>query len=471
MTSSNLPSIQLDLGNLEEEGAIDSPNYPPSGSNGNEQQQYIHHDSMVKKAIHPDVEREKCVIAQYKTTSEQLSALNKLLDENETHSIPLEWVIDIADESNGWFYGTAYHYNDNTNMLHVMVPDKLNPSFDGEIPLDHRTVHLVECVDGYTEALFNKIIRDSITKVRWEVEWFEEGNGVEKQIPEIENSPEGRWVHSMARYYIQMANQLLVEDEDIGQESRGFVMLTADLNVKLRTCIKGKGMEDFTRLINEGMVQSLPNAIELSKKSISALSADRSEAMGFERQPSNLSTTPSGAPGQGGGNSINSVRKLAEMSRGLRECLSDILDDRERLIVEHEKMAKAFNLFIMDGDLDAGLKLMAHTELIIPTKEKHGKHMTPSKKQLEREQQQELMDSAAEDVWYLAQRVEKSSVKLLKSGGVITNGAGGGGSGGGESGNNLSPNDEIEYLRRAKAKLQRDLDEKEKELETLRDGR
>jgi hypothetical protein len=454
MTSSNIPSIQLNLGNLEDEGGMDSPNFPPSG----QEQDLPHHDSVVKKAIHPDVEREKCVIAQYKTTADQLTALNKLLDQNEIDAIPLEWVIDIADESNGWFYGTAYHYNDHTNMLHVMVPDKLNPSFDGEIPLDHRTVHLVECVDGHTEALFNKIIRDSITKVRWEVEWFEEGSGTEKQIPEIENSPEGRWVHSMARYYIQMANQLLVEDEDIGQESRGFVMLTADLNVKLRTCIKGKGMDDFTRLINEGMVQSLPNAIELSKKSISALAGDRAE-MGFERQPSNVSATPSGAAG--GGNSINSVRKLAEMSRGLRECLSDILDDRERLIVEHEKMAKAFNLFIMDGDLDAGLKLMAHTELIIPTKEKHGKHVTPNKKQLEREQQQELMDSAAEDVWYLAQRVEKSSVKLLKSGGVVSNG---------ETGGNLSPSDELESLRRAKAKLQRDLDEKEKELESLRDG-
>jgi hypothetical protein len=448
MSHSNVPSIELDLGVLENEESA-SPS----------QQQQVHEiESVVKKAIHPDVEREKCVIAQYKTTIEQLNALNKLLNDSEPNYIPLEWVIDIADESNGWFYGTAYHYNDSTNMLHVMVPDKLNPSFDGEIPLDHRTVHLVECVDGHTEALFNKIIRDSITKVRWEVDWFEEGTGTERQIPELENSPEGRWVHSMARYYIQMANQLLVEDEDIGQESRGFVMLTADMNVKLRTCVKGKGIEDFTRLINEGMVQSLPNAIELSKKSISALSAaERMEnSMTFERQPS-IAPGPSTTV-----NTFNSVRKLAEMSRGLRECLSDILDDRERLIVEHEKMAKAFNLFIMDGDLDAGLKLMAHTELLLPTKDKHGKHATPNKKQLEREQQQELMDSAAEDVWYLAQRVEKSSVKLLKSGGVITSGEGGVGGG------TVSPNDEVEYLRRAKAKLQRDLEDREQEIESLR---
>ena len=75
-------------------------------------------------------------------------------------------------------------------MLYVMVPDKLNPSFDGEIPLDHRTVHLVECVDGKSEALFNKIVRDSVTKIRWDLEWFEEGVGTEKQTPDMEDSPE-----------------------------------------------------------------------------------------------------------------------------------------------------------------------------------------------------------------------------------------------------------------------------------------
>lgn len=461
--SSNIPSVQLDLGNT-----LDNEDTQQINDNYNDSYNEI---GIVKKACHPDVEKEKCVIAQYKTTIEQLDKFNKLLNDHDINYIPLEWVIDIADESNGWFYGTAYHYNDSTNMLHVMVPDKLNPSFDGEIPLDHRTVHLVECVDGKTEALFNKIIRDSVTKVRWEVEWFEEGNGTEKQLPNVDTSPEGRWVVSVARYYIQMANQLLVEDEDLGQDSRGFVMLTADLNVKLRACLKGKGLEDFSRLITEGIVQSVPNAIELSKKSLiqAGMSTDRMEnSMGFERQTSSTSATTAASSAS----TFNSVRKLAEMSRGLRECLSDILDDREKLIVDQEKMAKAFNLFILDGDLDAGLKLMAHSELVIPIKDKNSKNShsgssTPlTKRQQEREQQQELMDSAAEDVWYLAQRVEKSSMKLLKSGGFSTSN----GSNYHENGNggNLSPNEELEYLRRAKAKMQREIEDRDKELEILR---
>lgn len=456
MTSS-VPSVQLDLGNsLEQE---DTPHINDSYNDID--------GGIVKKACHPDVEKEKCVIAQYKTTPEQLEKFNRLLNDHDINYIPLEWVIDIADESNGWFYGTAYHYNDSTNMLHVMVPDKLNPSFDGEIPLDHRTVHLVECVDGKTEALFNKIIRDSVTKVRWEVEWFEEGNGTEKQLPNVDTSPEGRWVLSIARYYIQMANQLLVEDEDLGQDSRGFVMLTADLNVKLRTCFKGKGFEDFSRLITEGIVQSIPNAIELSKKSMiqAGMSVDRMEnTMGFERQSSAASTSTAATSAS----TFNSVRKLAEMSRGLRECLSDILDDREKLIVEQEKMAKAFNLFILDGDLDAGLKLMTHSELVTPVKDKNSKNSsssTPiSKRQQEREQQQELMDSAAEDVWYLAQRVEKSSMKLLKSGAFTSPNGHENGNGSG----NLSPNEELEYLRRTKAKMQREIEDRDKELEILR---
>jgi hypothetical protein len=45
-----------------------------------------------------------------------------------------------------------------------------------------------------------------------------------------------------------------VEDKDSGQDARGFVILTADLNLKLITCHKSKGIDDFNRLINEGIV-------------------------------------------------------------------------------------------------------------------------------------------------------------------------------------------------------------------------
>lgn len=42
------------------------------------------------------------------------------------------------------------------------------------------------------------------------------------------------------RYYIRIANQLLVEDDDEG-EGKGFVMLTADINVRLVRSLKERG--------------------------------------------------------------------------------------------------------------------------------------------------------------------------------------------------------------------------------------
>ena len=430
----SVPSVQLNI------------DYLMDGEDGTGEAETPAEESMVKRATAIGVDKEKCVVSQYKTSTEQLDQFNDLLSTCDINHIPLEWVIDIADESNGWFYGTAYHYNNSTNMLHVMVPDKLNPSFDGEIPLDHRTVHLVECVDGKTEALFNKIIRDSVTKVRWEVEWFEEGAGHDKQMEDSgENGLEGRWVLSIARYYIQMANQVLVEDQDFGQDSRGFVMLTADMNLRLRACFKGKGIDDFVRLISENIVQSTPNAIENSRKALMGGAANGGGGMSFERKSSG------GASGGGG-----SIHKLAQMSRSLREAVSDILDDRERLIAENEKTSRAFNSFVLEGDLEAGLKLMSHADITIQSMAKNS-DAPRSKKALELEVRQEAMDAAAEDVWYLCERVEKSSLKLVRA----QEAGGGGGAGGGGV-------DELDYLRRTKAKMQREIEERDRELEHLR---
>lgn len=66
-----------------------------------------------------------------------------------------------------------------------------------------RTVRLVECVDTSSRALFNKLLRDSIVKVRWEVEWYEEaddsGDGAQFR----------QWIPYIAKYYIRLSNQVL----------------------------------------------------------------------------------------------------------------------------------------------------------------------------------------------------------------------------------------------------------------------
>ena len=66
---------------------------------------------------------------------------------------------------------------------------------------------------------------------------------------------------SPARYYICIANHILVEDEDSENGIKVYVMLVADLNVKLLHCHKGRGLEDFTRLASEGVVQHAPEAV------------------------------------------------------------------------------------------------------------------------------------------------------------------------------------------------------------------
>eukprot|EP01041_Mallomonas_annulata_P010390 gene10390-21669_t len=371
--------------------------------------------SFISKAIAEGVEDEKCVVSQYRTTPQQKNDFQNHVESHDVKSIPIEWVIDIADESNGWFYGTAYHFDDTTQMLHVMVPDKQNPSFDGNVPLDHRTVHLIECVDGKTDALFNKVVRDSVVKVRWEVEWFEEGAGSEPQVEEDPAAATGRWVSSIARYFIRIANQLLVEDEDFGNDSRGFVMLTCDMNVRLKRCYKGKGIDDFNRLVTESIVQSAPGAIEYSMK--------------------NMEYRPAGH----GNVNAPPLHRMAEMARNLRECLSDLLDDREQMVAERSKVAKAFNTFVLHGDMDSGLKIMAHVDDL----------HTKEKRRSAADNEQDIMEAVADEAWYLCQRLEKNSSKLAKS-------------------DNSNIPEDLEYLQKKMKKLQKELEEKNRELDVLR---
>jgi len=347
--------------------------------------------SYAQSAIAEGVENEKCVVSQYRTSTKQKELFREHLEScGDNKRIPIEWVIDIADESNGWFYGTAYDFDDENGVLHVMVPDKDNPSFDGDVALDHRTVHLVECVDDHSHALFNKIIRDSVLKVRWEVEWFEEGEGDEDgPTAEGEEAVNGRWVLTMARYYIRIANQLLVEEVGFGENStKGFVMLTADINVKLRYCHKGRGAEDFTRLLKEGIVQSTPEAQE----SLEELEEKpRRKSIGNKDAHYNSSSNVS--PGN------NPVRKLAEMANGLKDCLSDVLDDREKVCNDRMKMAKAFKQFAVLGDLDSGMKLLSFVEDLDSG-------------------EQDALDAAADEAWFLCQKVDKLTNKLARAAGV-----------------------------------------------------
>jgi hypothetical protein len=417
--------------------------------------------SLVAAAIKDRVEEEKCVVAQYRTSAKQKNTFVQHLSTCKKTSIPIEWVIDIADESNGWFYGTAYHYDDTTQMLHVMVPDRENPTFDGHVLLDHRTVHLIECADGKSDALFNKIIRDSVVKVKWDVEWFEESeDGQGESESWAADGTTGSWINSSARYYIRIANQLLVEDKDLGQESRGFVIITADLNLKLLKCHKGKGMDDFQRLINEGVVQSTPEAAEVARSALTptgtpthaggakltAAALDSAAGKGHGLSSSaELLSSPSA------GNGLTSAAKLADMSTGLRECVVDILDDRDRMKQENQQLAEMFETFTLQGDLDAGLKLMAHYDQVRTKAEKMREAQTNDTPV----DDEDKIEAIADDAIYLAQKLERNLGKIVKAGGEVSS----------------STQEEIESLRRSLRKARSDLDAKEEEVRQLRSSK
>ena len=81
-------------------------------------------------------------------------------------------------------------------------------------------------------------MRDGVVKVRWEMVWFEEG---EERYDVLEtkstggDETKGQWFLTMARYFIRLANRLLVEEVNLAEnQNKWFVMLTADVNsVKL----------------------------------------------------------------------------------------------------------------------------------------------------------------------------------------------------------------------------------------------
>lgn len=393
--------------------------------------------SLLDRSLQPEALTERCLVQQYRTTEEQQTALYNHLEGKDRNALPIEWVIDIADEANGWFYGTAYHYDDSLGTLHVMVPDKINPTFDGNVQLDHRTIHLIECVDGNTDALFNQIVRESTERCKWDVEWFEEGAGDEKLLEGVEGEGTenvyGRWNATIAKYYFRITNQLLVEDFPEDDPSQvGFVLLTADLNVKFKYCYKERGIEDFNRLICENTVQSLDETREYALASYEAQGQEReqvqtevdaqyydqnyydqqaqdqvqagyppedeeyndaynehihddagaaaspeSHASVYEHRHERIHRVGSSEMTQLGDDELHSrssrkehqrhdrkddnrndrvppVRKMAEMSKQLKECLTEILEEREKKEKIKHNFMNNFMKFALDGDLDAG---------------------------------------------------------------------------------------------------------------------
>lgn len=411
-------------------------------------------ESLVDLSLYENVEFEKCVVPQFRTTVEQKKIFEEHLLICDINEIPIEWVIDIADETCGWFYGTAYHYNDSTRMLHVKVPDKENPTFDGLVALDYRTVHLIECVDKKSDALFNKIIRDSIIKIKWNVEWLDDNNSEPALLLPSGSTDEtygSKWVISTARYCIRMANQLLIEDATPQNDDKSgvpsYVMVALDLNVKLLECYKGRGIEDFQRLITDKTTLFTPEAENYAQNFISTQKLSRQDSI-----QSSFDTTETGAVMA---NRLASVRKLADLAHTLKDSVEDLLDEGKKISVAQIDHARAFQNFTMNGDLDAGLQLMNDMNLLLQSADgptDGDSTVTPSGTTMIKSPNQRGNDpisaytALAEETTTLTYKLERGMNKLIKS----------------------TETQEFEMMRRDQIQLRLQLESKEKEIKRLR---
>ena len=111
--------------------------------------------------------------------------------------------------------------------------------------------------------------------------------------------------------------------------------------------------------------------------------------------------------------------------------------------------------FALDGDLDEGLKLVAHSENVKAAEaEKAAAAKSGNNGNKQATSETDKMEASADDAWYFAQKVEKGLVKIIS--GNNTNAAAQGTSGGSA--------EEVEKLRRELKKLKKELEEKDREL-------
>jgi hypothetical protein len=255
--------------------------------------------------------------------------------------------------------------------------------------------------------LFNKIVRDSVVKIKWDIEWFEEYED------EVEGDPSGggEWVPSTARYYLQMINQILVEDsESTEPEVRSYIMLLADNNVKLLKNHSDKNQEDFYRLVREGIALSSDELKEKAKKYFASIA--RSPIKDVSTSPSNSAKNTdnkSHSPknddssyregASTGGSEISAIKKLAEASSLLRQNISVLAEEREAKKRKMFKYSKAFRSFAIEKDLLAANALFDEFSVL---------NLNKSNKE-----EMDSDDINAEEALHRAQKIEEGLENIL----------------------------------------------------------
>ncbi|KAH8096395.1 hypothetical protein JL720_3766 [Aureococcus anophagefferens] len=246
-------------------------------------------------------------------SARELDALRSLRASSEGAAVPVEWVVDVADNNLNWFIATAYSFDDAASTVRVAIPDREEPDWEGDLPLDHRTIHLIECCDDASAALYKHVVAAATVPVAWRVEWALDGD---------DDRP-AAGAAGTARYYGRLSNVVYVGDGDEALQEVG-----VDENLKLVEVLGDDGGHgDFEQLVVEGIVRwegpgddgREDPALAVAKKPRKALEE-----------------------------SLEGLERLAgDMSR----CMEDAL--RMRSEVEHAEVARRLRKHVILGDLDA----------------------------------------------------------------------------------------------------------------------
>lgn len=161
-------------------------------------------------------------------------------------------------------------------------------------------------------------------------------------------------------------------------------------------------MEDFIRLVNEGLVQSTSEAISTASQSLDIINND------LPPSKSNSKYNQSNKSNDITNDSTVNFKKLGEFSRNLKECVADLLDEREENAKSLVSYATSFKLFTLNGDLDEGLNLLNNMDNIL----KKEKKRSDSNEEISKQDDSHDMEAIAEDAWYFAQKLEKNISKI-----------------------------------------------------------
>ena len=231
-------------------------------------------------------------------------------------TIQVEWVVDVADNNLNWFVATAYAIDTVRRVLRVAIPDRDEPTWEGDLPLDPKTIHLLECCDSKSVALYKQCCREGSIKCKWIVEWC----------------IDGAWFNGEALYYGRLANVVYCSD------GRNVALheVVIDENLRLVECLDDSSRGDFEELVVDGIVKWRgPDGDdhELQQDPVAAVARRPARAL------------------------AQNCEQLDRLATDMAHCLEDALRMRCASDVEQYEAASLLKRHVVCGDLDAADRL------------------------------------------------------------------------------------------------------------------